>query len=114
HPEGHGERMGVRQEEASLIKGLTPDGMLVVNGDDRELLEAVHGYPGQRVTFGYSETNDLFASCIRCDETGVRFNLNNSRREVFAPLLGRHTACNALAAIAVGRKAVQRAEELIQ
>ena len=113
HLEGLGDLMGVRQEEASVIKGLAPDGMLVVNGDDRELLEAVHGYPGQRVTFGYSETNDLFASDIRCDETGVRFNLNNSRREVFVPLLGRHTACNALAAIAVGRKMGLREDEII-
>jgi UDP-N-acetylmuramoyl-tripeptide--D-alanyl-D-alanine ligase len=113
HLEGLGDLMGVRQEEASVIKGLAADGMLVVNGDDRDLLEAVHHYPGQRVTFGYNDTNDLFASDIRCDDTGVHFNLNNSRRGVFVPLLGRHTACNALAAIAVGRKMGLREDEII-
>ena len=40
---------------------------------------------------------------MRCDETGVRFKLNG-RREAFVPLLGAHTACNALAAVAVGRR----------
>ena len=113
HLEGLGDLMGVRQEEASIIKGLDADGMLVVNGDDRDLLEAVHHYPGQRVTFGFNDSNDLFASNVVCDNTGVRFNLNKSRREVFVPLLGRHTACNALAAIAVGRKMGLREDEII-
>jgi UDP-N-acetylmuramoyl-tripeptide--D-alanyl-D-alanine ligase len=114
HLEGLGDLSGVRQEEASVIKGLAEGGTLVVNGDDRDLLEAVRPYPGQRVTFGFHESNDLFASDVRCDDTGVRFNLNNSRREVFVPLLGRHTACNALAAIAVGRKMGLREDEIIE
>src|SRR3954464_8674883 len=106
--------MGVRQDEASVIRGMAADGMLVVNGDDRELLEAVHHYSGQQVTFGFGEHNDLFASGVECDDTGVRFRLNNSRREVFVPLLGRHTAANALAAIAVARKMGLREDEIIE
>jgi UDP-N-acetylmuramoyl-tripeptide--D-alanyl-D-alanine ligase len=96
--------MGVRQENASIIHGLNPKGLLVVNGDDPDLLAAVKEYPGKRITFGFKETNDLFATDIRCDEAGTRFSLNNSRREVFIPMLGRHSACNALAAIAVARR----------
>src|SRR3954469_23451102 len=114
HLEGLGDLRGVRQEEASVVKGLSPDGMLVVNGDDRDLLEAVATYKGQRVTFGFGEHNDLFASDIQCDETGVRFNLNKSRREFFIPLLGRHTACNALAAIAVARKLGLHEDDIIE
>jgi UDP-N-acetylmuramoyl-tripeptide--D-alanyl-D-alanine ligase len=114
HLEGLGDLMGVRQEEASVIKGLAPDGMLVVNGDDRDLVEAVHHCAGQRVTFGFGEHNDLFASHVHCDERGVHFRLNKSRREVFVPLLGRHTACNALAAIAVARKMGLREDEIIR
>jgi UDP-N-acetylmuramoyl-tripeptide--D-alanyl-D-alanine ligase len=105
HLEGLGDLMGVRLENATIISGLHPKGLLVVNGDEPELLEAVKDYPGQRITFGFKETNDLFATDIECSEAGVRFRLNGSaRREVFVPLLGRHTASNALAAIAVGRK----------
>jgi UDP-N-acetylmuramoyl-tripeptide--D-alanyl-D-alanine ligase len=114
HLEGLGDLRGVRQEEASVIKGLSADGMLVVNGDDRELLEAVAAYKGQRVTFGHGEHNDLFASDVRCDETGVRFRLNKSRQEFFVPLLGHHTASNALAAIAVARKLGLHENEIIE
>ncbi len=104
HLEGLDDLMGVRQEEASIIQGLNPKGLLVVNGDDPELLEAVSGYPGKRITFGFKPTNDLFATDIECTENGVRFRMNNGRNMVFVPMLGRHTACNALAAIAVARR----------
>lgn len=113
HLEGLGDLMGVRIENASIVSGLDPKGLLVVNGDDAELLNAVKEYPGKRVTFGFKETNDLFATDIVCEENGVRFKLNGSEnREVFVPQLGKHTACNALAAIAVGRK-LRVAEDLI-
>ena len=104
HLEFLGDLMGVRQENASIIHGLSPKGLLVVNGDDPELLAAVKEYPGKRITFGFKDSNDLFATDIRCDESGTRFSLNNSRREVFVPMLGKHSASNALAAIAVARK----------
>jgi UDP-N-acetylmuramoyl-tripeptide--D-alanyl-D-alanine ligase len=112
HLEGLGDLAGVRRENATVTAGMDPKGLLVVNGDDPELLAAVKDYPGQRVTFGFKPTNDLFATDVRCEEAGVRFRLNGSRREVFVPLLGRHTAANALAAIAVGRK-LRVAEEQI-
>jgi UDP-N-acetylmuramoyl-tripeptide--D-alanyl-D-alanine ligase len=104
HLEGLEDLMGVRRENASIIHGLNPKGLLVVNGDDDELLEAVGEYSGRRVTFGLKPTNDLFATDIDCTDTGVSFRLNDSRRRVFVPMLGRHTALNALAAIAVARR----------
>jgi UDP-N-acetylmuramoyl-tripeptide--D-alanyl-D-alanine ligase len=105
HLEFLGDLMGVRRENATIINGLQPGGALIINGDDPELRDAVASYAGKIITFGFNEKgNDLFATDIRCDETGTRFCLNNSRREVFVPMLGRHTACNALAAIAVARR----------
>jgi UDP-N-acetylmuramoyl-tripeptide--D-alanyl-D-alanine ligase len=112
HLEGLGDLMGVRREEASIIEGLNPKGLLVVNGDDPQLLEAVSSYPGNRITFGYGSHNDLFATQITCDYTGVDFVLNG-RRKVFIPLLGRHTACNALAAIAVARRLGLTEDEIV-
>ena len=103
HLEGLDDIRGVRVENAAVVQGLSPNGMLVVNGDDPDLVAAVSHYGGRRVTFGFGEHNDLFAADVRSDETGVRFLLNG-RAEVFVPLLGRHTAANALAAIAVGRR----------
>lgn len=103
HLEGLGDLMGVRREEASIVEGLHPKGLLIVNGDDADLLEAVSIYPGRRITFGLKESNDLFATDIRCTWEGVHFRLNG-RADVFVPLLGKHVAVNALAAIAVGRR----------
>ena len=113
HLEGLHDLMGVRLENASIISGLKPDGLLVVHGDDPDLLKAVNEYKGRRITFGFKETNDLFAADVRVTEEGTYFNLNNSRREVFIPMLGRHSACNALAAIAVGRRLGVPEEQII-
>ena len=112
HLEGLGDLAGVRRENASIINGLGPEGLLVVNGDDAALLAAVSPYSGRRITFGFKTSNDLFATESRCDETGVRFKLNG-RREAFVPLLGAHTACNALAAVAVGRRLGLPEEDLL-
>jgi UDP-N-acetylmuramoyl-tripeptide--D-alanyl-D-alanine ligase len=112
HLEGLGDLMGVRQEEASIIEGLNPKGLLVVNGDDEQLLEAVSRYPGNRVTFGYGSHNDLYATDIECGFDGVHFRLNG-RRGVFIPLLGQHTACNALAAIGVARRLGLSEDEIV-
>jgi UDP-N-acetylmuramoyl-tripeptide--D-alanyl-D-alanine ligase len=104
HLEGLDDLLGVRRENAQIISGLKARGLLVVNGDDPDLLAAVTDWKGQRVTFGFKEENNLFATDVQCGPSGTEFSLNNSRRRVFIPMLGRHSACNALAAIAVGRK----------
>jgi UDP-N-acetylmuramoyl-tripeptide--D-alanyl-D-alanine ligase len=104
HLEGLEDLPGVRRENASVIEGLRPNGLLVVNGDDPDLVESVSHYSGQILTFGLGDHNDLFAAHIECDDSGVRFRLNNRPRKIFIPLLGKHTAVNALAAIAVGRR----------
>jgi UDP-N-acetylmuramoyl-tripeptide--D-alanyl-D-alanine ligase len=102
----------VRREEASLIEGLSPKGLLIVNGDDPQLLDAAGAYTGKRVTFGIKPTNDLYASDIICTFEGVRFKLNG-QREVFIPLMGGHVAINALAAIAVGRRMGLSDEQIV-
>jgi UDP-N-acetylmuramoyl-tripeptide--D-alanyl-D-alanine ligase len=104
HLEGLDDLMGVRRENAMIVSGLNPRGCLVVNGDDKELLIAVSHYAGTTVTFGFGEHNDLYATDVEWDHNGTRFKLNGSRRTVFVPMIGRHTAANALAALAVARR----------
>ena len=114
HLEGLDDLMGVRNENASIVSGLNPKGLLVVNGDDPDLLSAVNAYKGKRITFGFEPTNDLFANDVRCDANGIHFFLNNSKREVYVPMLGKHTAANALAAIAVARRMGLSEEQVIE
>jgi UDP-N-acetylmuramoyl-tripeptide--D-alanyl-D-alanine ligase len=104
HLEGLSDLNGVRREEASIISGLKKDGLLVVNGDDPELMPHLAPWKGKRVTFGFGTHNDLFATNVRLSGDGTVFNLNGSRREVYVPLLGKHSATNALAALAVARR----------
>jgi UDP-N-acetylmuramoyl-tripeptide--D-alanyl-D-alanine ligase len=113
HLEFLGDLMGVRRENASIIAGVNPKGMLIVNGDDPELVSAVSPYPGRKITFGFDPNNDLFATDVVCDANGTRFRLNG-RREVFVPLLGRHTASNSLAAMAVARAMRLEEQEIIE
>jgi UDP-N-acetylmuramoyl-tripeptide--D-alanyl-D-alanine ligase len=104
HLEGLGDLAGVRLENASITEGMNEKGLLVINGDDPELLAVASGYRGRRITFGLNPSNDLFASDIECGLEGVKFRLNKSRLIISIPQLGKHTAVNALAAIAIARR----------
>ncbi len=104
HLEGLVDLEGVRTENASLIDAVIPGGLLLVNGDDPDLVKAVDRFKGRRVTFGFAATNDLRASDISFDDSGVRFRVNQIDEPVFVPMLGKHSAANALAAIVIGRE----------
>jgi UDP-N-acetylmuramoyl-tripeptide--D-alanyl-D-alanine ligase len=114
HLQGLGDLLGVKRENASITEGLDEkQGLLIVNGDDPELLKVLEPWPGRKLTFGLGTHNQLFASDIETDETGCRFNLNGSDKvRFFVPMLGRHSACNALAAIAVCKRLGLTDEEL--
>jgi UDP-N-acetylmuramoyl-tripeptide--D-alanyl-D-alanine ligase len=103
HLEGLGDLDGVRRENASLIEGLADTGLLIVHGDDPSLLEATSAFTGSRVTFGFSPSNNLWASHVRCTLEGTHFAVEPLGTDAFVPLLGQHSAVNALAAIAVAR-----------
>jgi UDP-N-acetylmuramoyl-tripeptide--D-alanyl-D-alanine ligase len=112
HLEFLGDIPSVRRENACVVEGLSAKGLLVINGDDPDLLTAVSKYTGKKVTFGFNQTNDLFATNIQCDEQGVRFKMNG-RVAVSVPLLGRHTVANSLAAIAVAKRFLLPEEAIV-
>ena len=101
HLEFLGDLDGVCAENASLVDHICPRGTLIVNGDDGRLSDAVSRFTGQIVRFGFGTSNDLVATDVAVDADATRFTLDGRRWSV--PMLGRHNALNALAAIAVGR-----------
>ena len=103
HLEGLRDIAGVRAENATLIDGMSAAGVLIVNGDDQDLLKAVSRFEGTRICFGFLSGNDLIARNISCTDDGTSFDVNGGVGRVFIPMLGKHSATNALAAIAVGR-----------
>src|SRR4051812_12676060 len=114
HLQGLGDLLGVKRENASITDGLDEKkGLLVVNGDDVELLKVLERWKGRKLTFGFNTTNDLFATDVMTDANGCRFTINgNPKQRFFVPMLGRHSAANALAAIAVARRLGLDEEEI--
>jgi UDP-N-acetylmuramoyl-tripeptide--D-alanyl-D-alanine ligase len=103
HLEGLSDVDGVRRENASVVEGLAPNGLLIANGDDADLVRMISENKQKRVLFGFGPSNDLVAQEIDCDQHGTQFSLAPDGPRAFVPMLGKHTAANALAAFAVGR-----------
>ncbi|MEX2220109.1 MAG: UDP-N-acetylmuramoyl-tripeptide--D-alanyl-D-alanine ligase [Phycisphaerales bacterium] len=106
HLEKLGSLRGVAREEASLLEHIRTGGAAVINADAPHLLESVAALgrkPRAVISFGEGERADVRVVAVEQGFGGVRFTLND--RSVFdAPLLGRHNALNAAAAVAVGRR----------
>lgn len=83
------------------------NGYAVLNGDDPEVLEALKGYEGNRVTFGiHAENLTLRATKITCDHGKYAFDVlseGNYFCHISLTVTGFHHIYNALACVAVCR-----------
>ena len=107
HLEGFKDVSGVLREEASLFKYLKNGGVAVLCADAPGLVDAVKNFAGRLlggiITFGFHAAADVRIAKLETSFEGVRFTLHD-RSSFFVPLVGRHNASNAAAAIAVGRR----------
>jgi UDP-N-acetylmuramoyl-tripeptide--D-alanyl-D-alanine ligase len=103
HLEGLGSLRGVAEEEASVLEHLRPGGMAIVNADAPHLGELLAGRSLNLVTFGEGEGADLRVGAVEQGPEGLVFTVNR-RFRYRLPLLGRHNAANAAAAIGVARR----------
>ena len=106
--EAHLESLGTFEElvkaKGELWDTMRPNGVIVVNQDDANVLKCANGYPGKTVTFGVEVPSDVMAQGIRIEGgKGVRFTLTvrGEEAEVNFPMMGISSAYNALAATAV-------------
>jgi UDP-N-acetylmuramoyl-tripeptide--D-alanyl-D-alanine ligase len=106
--EAHLEGLGTFEElvkaKGELWDTMRPNGVIVVNQDDANVLKCANGYPGKRVTFGVEVPSDVMAQGIRIEGgKGVRFTLTvrGEEAEVNFPMMGISSVYNALAATAV-------------
>ncbi len=105
----HLERLGnletICAEESSQLDFLRPGGLGVVNADSPLLVQLARAKAAARgvpvLTFGVSTDADVRVTDIACDGAGLSFRVHG-RGAYRLPLLGRHNAVNAGAAIAVG------------
>ena len=103
HTETLGDLEGVLAAETELLAALPPDGVAIVNGDDRVLLDAVrHRTHCRIITFGEQPTNQVRASRIQVARPGTSFQIHaqGHSRQVQLSLIGSHCVPAALATLA--------------
>jgi UDP-N-acetylmuramoyl-tripeptide--D-alanyl-D-alanine ligase len=106
HLERLGSLRGVAFEESSVLEFVRDGGMGVVNVDSPELAEVVAGLPKRPAkVLGFGESAGADVRVVSVEQTFDGLTLTLNDRSTFRlPLLGRHNAVNAAAAVAVGRR----------
>jgi UDP-N-acetylmuramoyl-tripeptide--D-alanyl-D-alanine ligase len=99
HLEGFGDLKTIIQEKLSISEGLQSDGILIINADFDQLVEACRVKPAKFLTFGKSDGSDYQAQNITSDGLTSRFTIDGT--EVYLPLAGLGNVENTLAAWAV-------------
>lgn len=105
HIEHLGSREGILRAKLEVTEGLSPDGLLLFNGDEPLLWNLRGTLPFRMLFFGVENAEcDLRARDISLEEDGVRFRAVGLGADfrVFVPAPGRHNVYNALAALTVG------------
>ncbi|MBQ2927849.1 MAG: UDP-N-acetylmuramoyl-tripeptide--D-alanyl-D-alanine ligase [Oscillospiraceae bacterium] len=106
HIEYLGSQLGIRQAKMEIVEGMSPNGMLLLNGDDT-LLRYLDQKPRQRITyFGLSEGCSVRGFEVK--QTGETLSFTVGAGKLTIPvelnLEGDHFVNDALAAVAVGLK----------
>lgn len=108
HIEHLGSRDGILKAKMEIVEGLSPNGILMLNGDEPLLWNLKGTLPFKTYYFGIENPEcDLRARDIVALNDGVSFHVESQQVdfEVFLPAPGRHNVYNALAALAVGLSA---------
>ena len=105
HIEKLGSQQGILKAKLEILEGLTPGGLVVLNGDD-PLLKDLNGKLNFKTVF-YGMNSDFDYTAENYEslgEAGTRFDIKveNQIYKVAIPVPGIHNVYNALAAIAVG------------
>jgi len=97
HAGGYSSMAALAEEKATLLDGVVPGGVGILNADDA-LVAAMAGRAPRTVTFGFGDA-DVAATGRHTDAGRARFTVRG--QDVALSLVGDHHASNALAAIAV-------------
>mgnify|MGYP003872213449 CR=1 FL=1 len=91
-------------EKGTVARCLGPEGVAVLNADDKWFAKVKEGVRGKIVTVGIEEQADFMASDIQMGTGKVTFMVSGQgkRCAVEIPVVGKHMVYNALLAIAVG------------
>ena len=116
HIEFLGSQIGIRQAKMEIVEGMSPNGMLLLNGDDT-LLRCLDQQPQQRITyFGASEGCNVQAFDIRQDGDKLCFRVEAGKLAfpIELDLEGEHYVADAMAAVTVGLKLAVPSERIVE
>ncbi len=104
HLEAFGTKEGVLREKMEILKGLSENGVAVLNGDDYLLWEYRENLGHKVIWFGLENREcDVFGEIISADAYESHFAVRGSDTEFHLACGGEHNVRDALSAIAVGR-----------
>ena len=114
HIEYLGSQLGIRQAKMEIVEGMSPNGMLLLNGDDT-MLRYLDRQPKQRITyFGQSEGCDVRGFGVEQDGEMLRFRAEAGKLSIPVELCleGDHFVNDALAAVSVALKLAVPSERI--
>ena len=89
----------------SFVEGIRPGGIVVAYGDNPFVKDVLKDHKN-KITYGYSESNDFYAQNISFDDMGYpEFDIcrkNNRMAHVHLSVPGEHNVLNSMAAFVVG------------
>ena len=102
HIENLGSREGILKAKLEILDGLSPEGILVINGDN-DLLGNLEDLSVSKVTYGLDSKNDYWAKDIRNEGmyTLAEVITPKTHYSIRIKALGEHMVYNTLAAIAI-------------
>lgn len=106
HLEGLGDIEKIKNEKGELFKGVSEDGVILINQDDPRVVEVSKVFKGRKISFGVKKEADMMAKEFRfVDSKGIEFTsiIDGDKERFFIPLLGKQFISNALCAIAVSK-----------
>lgn len=116
HHRAFGSTEALRNEKAEIVRALPATVLAVLNGDDPNVLWMKTLTRARVLTFGLSETNDVYATDVSIDwPRGTRFVLhaNGNVHSLRVWLIGKTMVYAALGAVAVVLAEATRLEQIV-
>ena len=104
HLEGLGDIAGVARAKAELLERISPQGKVILNGDDDLLMRSASRFKRAVMTFGLRPENDVRAEAVQnLGKGGISFELHyrDMSGTVVIPIPGLHNLLNALGAASI-------------
>ncbi|WLS84665.1 UDP-N-acetylmuramoyl-tripeptide--D-alanyl-D-alanine ligase [Lactobacillus apis] len=112
HIEYLGSREGIADAKIEITDFLREDGELIYNGDEPLLRERAEKLEQAKITFGFDQTDSVYATGYRSYKHHATFTVNDSDSQFTIPMIGKHNVSNALSALCVGRHFGESDEEI--